>query len=54
MSSTILVWVPLKADPEKQTWELGAYLGDGPGKQEKPVTCAFLSWWLSLWAAEAQ
>lgn len=47
MSITLLVWVPLKADPEKGTWVQAAYLGDGPRKQEEPVT------WLSL-RAEAQ
>lgn len=54
MSPTVLVWVPLKADPEKWTCEQATYLGDGPRKQEKPLTCALLSWWLSLWATGAQ
>lgn len=37
MSTTLLVWVPVKADPEKRTWIQAAYLEDGPRKKEEPV-----------------
>lgn len=53
MSTTVLVWVPLKVDPEKWTCVWAAFLGDDLRKQKEPITCALLSC-LSLQTTWAQ